>query len=156
MNREEKLAELVAKAQKLGLESRFEGGLLAIRPKRELDGDALETAMSDLAEHSAEIRTIAERRAIVERAKEFFGSRVWVYGYGEGTLEGGDADGRLFVRVRPEGFNNFTNLTATANTVVILDERPSEAPALQLEGGSETVRPKGLLQTVRNKFRGEA
>jgi hypothetical protein len=153
LNREEKLADMIAKSQKLGLELRFENGLLAIRPKREIDDDQLATTMSGLAERAGEVRTITERRAIVASAQQFIGSRIWVHGYGEGTLEGGDADGRLLVRVRPEGFNNFTNVTATAETIVILDERPSEVPALPREGDPEPVGRKGLLQTVRERFK---
>ena len=157
MNREEKLADMMVKAKKLGLELRFENGLLAIRQKRALDDDALETAMGGFAERAAEIRSIAECRAIVERAPEFIGSRIWVHGYGEGTLDGVGSDGRLFVRVRPEGADNLMNVTATADTIVILDERPSAVPApAQTENNSEPSARKPFLQTVRDKIRGEA
>ena len=153
MDRNERAEQLVDEAGKAGVHLKFNDGLVLVHCAVG-DTERQDAIMAQLIKLTQEVRLLLEFRAIRERAKAFYGCKVLVLGYGEGTLEPLEAQrGVLQVRMnslRPERkIQTCMNLPA-ADGFIFVDEGFDIAPTSLLPDHEQPRHRKGILELLRS------
>ena len=152
-NREDQLGQVLEEARNCGLRVQFDSGLLLVKRKSgTYDRDKQSETIRKMGRYVADLRRLAEKRAIAARGKEFIGERIWMAN-SEGRLVDVSEDGTLSVRVSreirrvqdEESQSSQVSMTANSENVLIIvndddapvpaDEEPvSEPPRKRLFG----------------------
>lgn len=154
---QEKVEKLLNQAERLGFRFEQENGLLKAKKPRTCDAEQCEGVIAELAgiQRSANgrgtagfllpyLRSIFERRAIVECAKKYVGQPAWALGYGMGKIVGADStSGNLQI-----AFATGTISVRAEDLVIICEDETELAPAP--DGAPEAAGPrKGILRFFR-------
>ena len=153
MDRNERAEQLIDDAGRAGVHLKFNDGLVLVHCTVG-DTERQDAIMGELIKLTQEVRLVLEFRAIRERAKAFYGCKVLVQGYGEGTLEPEEAQrGVLQVTMtslRAERkIQTRMNLPA-ADGFIFVDEGFDIAPTSLLPNREQPRHRKGILELLRN------
>jgi len=141
-NVEEKLSELLDRAQKYGISLVFDGGVIVVKKGTTDDPVRQRDTIDELGKYLVHLRALVERRAIGACGKKYLGQKIWLPDYGEGTLTEANDDGSLSVLVKSHHSQSPQALTARGENLLIIIE-DSAVPADE-ELVSETPRKRVL------------
>src|SRR5208283_5757447 len=77
VDRNEKVNELIARAEKAGLRLQFDSGLVLVKRTESGDPDGQRAIIAELWRYLGEVRHLVEAHAIGERAKGLAGRPIW-------------------------------------------------------------------------------
>jgi len=146
MDRNEKLAGLISRAENLGLRLEFDSGLMRVT----LSGPTnyrQEEVVKELSKFLPELRRCLELRAISARANALVGQRLWSPEFGEGTVAGGDASLGLTASFQKEGARRPQTIGVSGGEVLILilDKKPGANPAQVADEAKSDEPSKGFF-----------
>jgi hypothetical protein len=138
---EEKVNNLVERAENHGLRLEFDSGFLMVKQMAAGDSEKQNEIIEELGKFIVHLRRLAEHRAIAARAKQFVGSRVLLPEYGAGRLLGSDTDGHLNVSIQKKESRSSLTLSASAKDLLIIVEGGS----IPIDAIHESASPRRRL-----------
>jgi hypothetical protein len=146
MNRNEKLNELVARAENLGLRFEFDSGLLTVSRMTNAEPYRQQEVVKELGKYLPELKSRLEPRAVGARANALVGQPLWSPEFGEGTVASGDEGSGLIASFQKEGARHLLTIAVSAGEVlIILDKKTGGAP-VPISGEAKSDEPsKGFF-----------
>lgn len=149
MDRNEKVNELIARAEKAGLRLQFDSGLVLVKRTESGDPDGQRAIIAELWRYLGEVRHLVEAHAIGERAKGLAGRPIWCE-FGPGTLLGGGGGGALRISTsqemrlahEEEAHRSKIAITCDAKALLIILDEEGVDVASSSDGQQAPERPK--------------
>jgi hypothetical protein len=154
MNGTERINELMARAERLGLRLAFDSGLITVCFAAAGDLDRQRELVGDLAKYLPEVRTVLEGRAVALRTRKLLGRPVWSAEYGEGTVAGAEAGSGLTISFQTEASRRPLTIVVSADSVVIVRDEEVDGAATPIDDESKTEKPpKGFFDQLLRRGR---
>ncbi|MCU1316969.1 MAG: hypothetical protein JWN63_2291 [Candidatus Acidoferrum typicum] len=134
MNRTEKAAEVLERADKLGLHPRLIYGVLAVNEKAPGDPEQQDAIRAEIVKYLPDLRHLVERRELAAHAHEFFGKRILspllllqTTEVMKGVFESASIDGTVYISLETGGRSPSRVTSNAANLLIVLDEEAGVA-----------------------------
>jgi hypothetical protein len=141
VDRTEKVNELMARAERLGLRLEFDSGLLIVSRTATADPERQWGVVEELGKYLPEVRTFLERRAIFVRANQLLNQPVWSPEFGQGQVESAESNGRLCASFQRDGSQRATTLGVSADSLFLILEKEGATPT-PLEDQAKSDKPQ--------------
>lgn len=159
MDRAEKAAELVGKAERLGVRLNLDCDLLAATKDPSGDPGAQDLAIEELVRYIEEVRRLVKARAMSIRARDFLGQRIAIKDGlnltpgGEGVLSGvlasASEDGSLSISFTNEEWRFPRTITAKPESLLIVTDGIAGGASSSENEESKPKRPeKGFVDRL--------
>ncbi len=154
MDRVEKANEVLERAERLGFRFVFDRGFILVVQPRSVDPERREAIIAELGKYLPEVRSLVERRATTDRAKEFFGQRVvFRDGFnlsvgGQGVLSGvlgaASTNGLVDISFEEEGFRTPRTMSFKPESLlIVVDDEEAAGAASPRNEEPKPEKPRG-------------